>query len=208
MAENIFNYFGWHSQLFIQVVVPASLLFLTQFRLYLFCVMPVAMAAHGYLLTNSEKVLAGQTPAASTDGDDAAACQQTALINFELSRVMWTNFFQICCISAGIFSTKDSLVHRFITNERSQNTQMQLTNIFNKQVDGFVVLKEQQPQPKNPTNMDESVAEPLNGNNYHGGGGAGGASTSKPNNRYAQGEAVGARSGRGLLDNGSGKLDE
>ena len=55
---------------------------------------------------------------------------------------MWRDFILIIIITAGIFVNKSSTVRRFVTFEKSQVQQIQLTKIFNVATDGLVVLKE------------------------------------------------------------------
>ena len=120
-VAEMFNYYGWSTAMFVQVIVPASLLFLTQFRLYLYTIMPFSIVLHTIMVSYTEQVYASQDN----------TCEQIVLNSFDIGSTMWKDFFLICFISAGIFSNKASSVNRFITNEKTHNQQVQLTKILN-----------------------------------------------------------------------------
>lgn len=64
------------------------------------------------------------------------------LDNFQYKTTLMRDVGGIIFIAMGIYSHKSTLVNRFITYERSQLMQRQLSKVFQEQPDGLLVLKQ------------------------------------------------------------------
>ena len=59
-VQDMFNYYDWSTFALLRVIVPASLLFLTQFNLYLFVVLPLTLITQFGMISYVEKVFPSQ----------------------------------------------------------------------------------------------------------------------------------------------------
>ena len=60
IASELYIYYSQSSLLLMQVVVPASLLFLTQYNLYLYIVLPITVIMQIWLVSYTDEVYKSQ----------------------------------------------------------------------------------------------------------------------------------------------------
>ena len=58
-VNELFDYYAWSTFLLLRVVVPASLLFLTQFNLYFYIIMPFIMVMQCVFINKTSEVYKG-----------------------------------------------------------------------------------------------------------------------------------------------------
>ena len=112
-----------------RIVVPASMLVLTHWKIFLYFVLPFSLLMQRVMISQTERVYQGTVNCDSM------------MENFNASSHISRDSCIILFISYGIFSHCKTLVSRFIVFEKSIIQQKQLTQVFNEQSDGLVVLK-------------------------------------------------------------------
>lgn len=110
-----FDYFSWSQALVTRVAVPASMLFLTKFKYYLYVIMPLSLFTQFFIISKISEVY-------ETHG----GCDVITK-NLDLGAYVIRDFGLIIYLSMGFYSHYSTLANRFIFYEKSQTQQKQLT---------------------------------------------------------------------------------
>ena len=108
LVEDYFDYSAWQTNFVVRIVTPLCMLFLTQFNVYLFFILPFTLVMSATITTYTENIFV-----------DTLSCS-SILVNYSMGSTVMRDFALIFFISMGLYSHKSTLVSRFITNERSQ----------------------------------------------------------------------------------------
>ena len=101
-----YDFYSHSSQLIFRVVTPAGMLFLTEWKLYLYLIFPFSIIMQIFLTLHTEELY-------------GSSCE-ALLENFNLKSTIVRDITQFVYISMAIYSHVSTLANRFINNEKSQ----------------------------------------------------------------------------------------
>ena len=130
----------------LRVFIPCSMIFLVEFKHYMYFVVPIAVAAQTATIMLTQEIYG-----------DNLACGKI-LENYEFKNSLTRDLTLIVFITIGIYSHNYTLVTRFIKTEHAQLQQRMLTQVFVGQPDGLIVLKKCQQD----ANLDQNQADEEN----------------------------------------------
>ena len=111
-----FDFYSWQTSLILRIMIPGSMLFMTDFRQYVIVIFPLTVIAQSYLTSQVPQIYANQN----------VACEKI-LENFKMGSIIYKDFFWVILYSLGMYSHKKSLVTRFILYKKDIRYQLQQT---------------------------------------------------------------------------------
>lgn len=103
-----FDYFSWSQAMVQRVMVPASMLFMTKFKYYLYVILPLSFVMQYILISQAKQVYE------SHGGCDVITD------NIDSGNYMMRDFMLVLFLSMGFYSHYSTLANRFLTYEKSE----------------------------------------------------------------------------------------
>ena len=112
--EGLIDNTSWQTQLLNRTYIPAALICIVEFRIYLFYMLPLGIALQSGLTFWTDTIY---------NSSDCGKFKE----GYSLHGTILRDLFFLLIVSLGFYSHSQTLVTRFINNEKSQLQQKQLT---------------------------------------------------------------------------------